>query len=85
MESIIKWISVSEDVPDLDEEVLVITEDNYVTVCIRSEVKEFKRGTDGYYFTGNFITEWGISENGGEYWHELDNVVLWAYLPESPL
>jgi hypothetical protein len=82
---IVQWFSPSEKLPELDENVLIACVDGSVTWGMRAEriVNEKQNGI--YRPTGKRQIEWGQEENGFEYWHEIDDVVLWAYFPKSPI
>ena len=85
LQSVIRWVTVSEKLPELDTEVLVVTKDGWVGYGQRSERLIVERSENGRYRpTNKKQIEWGIEENGGEYWCKLKNVVLWAPFPEPP-
>jgi len=80
---VIYWIPVAEKLPDLDEEVLIATKDGWVGYGQRSEQFIHERGEDKIFKrTDKKQIEWGIEENGGEYWHKLENVIYWAEFPK---
>ena len=81
--SIINWISPEDDLPDLNESVLIHSNDYSICTGKRSSRFIVKRVNGCYKRTRETQIEWGIEENGGEYWHKIEEVILWAYLPDE--
>lgn len=79
--SIITWIDVNDQLPDLKKNVLVVCKSGQVRWGMRCEFTN-ERKVNGKIESTTKI-EWGFEENGWEYWTEIHDVIMWAEFPDS--
>lgn len=80
--SIVNWVSVETQLPELDKKVLVFSKNGNVDWGMLSEriIYERNEKTRFYEATGKRHIEWGQDEND-EYWRQIKDVIYWAEFP----
>ncbi len=81
--SIVIWVSVENQLPELDKKVLVFTKDGNVDWGMISERTTYERNekTRFYEKTGEKHIEWIQQENCYEYYINIKDVIYWAEFP----
>lgn len=81
------WIDVKDNLPGLEENVIVCVDEDgeqWVTHGMMAERVIMERDEQGFFrATNKKQIEWGQEENGFEYWTRL-NVIFWMPFPPPP-
>jgi hypothetical protein len=78
-----QWISIDDELPKLDLDVIVCREDGTVGYGMRAEVSVPDLIDGRYRHQGRKEIQWGHQENDFEYWNNF-KVTYWMHLPKPP-